>query len=491
MSAPWVVVALALAVGLPLESALRGGRGVTLPERVGRALALGLGALGAVSMLADVLHLGVSRVTVGAGAAAVILLSLVVRRRGRASGTHSDGVARVALLPQGAGPRLATVALWALTLLALAMVVHQGLLRPVFQFDAVARWMFKAKVLHFDGTLLGPISTSAEFAFTHQRYPPLVSHVANLPALISGSFDDRLASAIFPWFSVALAGILHGVLSRWVGPLSGAVAAAWFASLPMVWFLVSPPAGAGAASAMADLPLALFGAAAAFAACDQLDSKRGGALEVGLLLGLTSLCKNEGLPLVAAVLLGWMLARPSHWRRVLAAGALAVALNLALWTHVALTLPALDEHYPAQLTWAALSEGWQRLGVVLPALAAHLLALPAWNITWPALLLLMALGAARLLTPRARLLAVAVTVQCAAYVLAYLITAWTSPKGELVAEDQGDPVVLLVALTADRLLLHVFPLALALALWMSRSGEAAEHSLAPAEPSAELAEPMS
>jgi hypothetical protein len=70
--------------------------------------------------------------------------------------------------------------------------------------------MFKAKVLALEHSLRGPISVAPEFAFTHQRYPPLVSHVANLPALCTGRFDDQVAQSVFPWYAVALVLVLHG-----------------------------------------------------------------------------------------------------------------------------------------------------------------------------------------------------------------------------------------------------------------------------------------
>jgi 4-amino-4-deoxy-L-arabinose transferase-like glycosyltransferase len=213
--------------------------------------------------------------------------------------------------------------------------------------------MFKAKVLALDQTLRGPVSVDPAFAFTHQQYPPLISHVANLPALVTGVFDDKVAQSMFPWFAVALVLVLHGVLARHVGRLKAALGAAWVASLPLLSYVPYPPPGSGAASAMADIPLALFAAGAGLALVDALAARRDHAyLEVALLLGFATLTKNEGLPLVAGAALAVLLcARRARLRRVLGIAVPPLLVFALLWGSLARGFPALDEDYPSQLVW--------------------------------------------------------------------------------------------------------------------------------------------
>jgi hypothetical protein len=138
-------------------------------------------------------------------------------------------------------------------------------------------------------------------------------------------------------------------------------------------------------------------------------------------------------------------------------------LYLLAWGLRARHLPALDEHYPGQLRLDALRAGLARLPGVLAGLGAELLSFQRWNLTWLAVAALLALG--RIARARVALL-VLLGVQLGSYVLAYMITAWTSPAAEaMAAEGQaGDTVGYLMSLTLGRLLLHVAPLAIALAL---------------------------
>ena len=426
-------------------------------ERGGRALMFGFGAFGCVSLAVDAAGLGVSRLTVGVPllllwAAAALTL---IRNESHVTAAHSTDPVD----PDRPRPNTLIVGLLAaIAILSLLLAVRSGYLRPTLQFDAVTRWMFKAKALAADGTLFGAVSTDPNYWFTHQRYPPLVSHVANLPALISGEFDDRIASALFPWFTVALTGVLVGVLRRRVGLTSAAAAAAWFASLPLVAYIVTPPPGSGAFAAMADLPLAMFTLGSAVAALDFLSGLRPRALwECGLLLGCAALTKNEGLPMVVALSMGVLVASPERrWRRSAGIAGLALLLFLLLWGIRSQFLPALDEHYPGRLTWTAFAEGIGRLPAIAGGVAGEMASLRNWNLSWLAILVMLAVGFRRLAQPTQRLLLVAVVVQLGVYGFALIISGWSN----VMVEEGQDPVHLLMRLTLGRLLLHLTPLAL-------------------------------
>lgn len=460
---------VALLTGLLVDRALLGRPGRGPLEHLGRGLMLGLGTVGSLSILVDGLGLGVSRASLG-GALVVLLLACLPLLRRPASPDPTP-----AELPagEGAGPLH-----WALVLVlllvaafGLGVAVRSGWLRPTFQFDAVTRWMFKTRALFVDGTLLGTISTDPDYGLTHQRYPPLVSHVALLPALMSGAFNDRIASAIYPWYAVALSLVCYGALARRVGRLTGALAAAWIGHLPLISFVIAPPPGAGAASAMADIPLSLFVTGAVLAAADAVEGRRDRAhLEAGLLLGFATLTKNEALPLVAALALGLALAsQRGRWRAALGVAGLGGLLYALLWGRIAAGLPVTDEHYPAQLNLEAFLAGLERLRLILPALGQELVDLRSWNLTWPALAVLLAVGGGLWRRRALRLIWIVLLVQLASYVFAYMITAWTSPAAVAVAEKTGEPDVLatLLRLTLGRLLLQIAPAAICLGLLAS------------------------
>jgi hypothetical protein len=366
-----------------------------------------------------------------------------------------------------AGERLAGAAAWArrglllLATVSLLVPLAAGWLLPPFQFDSLARWLLKSKALALEGTLDGPLSRDPAFGFTHQRYPALLPHVANLPALLAGRWDERAAEAVYPWFAVALVLLVHGALARRADPLG----AAWVASLPLVSFLPRPPPGAGAFSAMADVPLAAFAAAAVLALVEALDEVRDRAhLEAGLLLAGAALAKNEGLPLVAAAGLALLLgARRARWRRAAGVAGLAAGLYLLLWWSLARDFPVLDEDYAGRLHGGALAAGWRRLSFLLPEFGLEALSFQRWGLTWLAAAVLLALGRPR--RPVFALLAL-VALQFACYLLAFVVSAWTSPAAEVLASS-GDPVEYLLLLTLGRLFLHLAPLVIVLALLAS------------------------
>lgn len=441
-----------LVVGALVDRALfaRGPRGFL--ERSGRALLLGMLVTGALSMALDAVGLRV-------GWRLWPALLLVV---GVAEGVHR-GRRRTPAPPPGlrGGAALAHHALLAVALVALAWPVVAGLALPPFQFDALTRWLLKTKVLAVDGTLRGAVSNDAEFGFSHQRYPPLVAHIANVPALVSGRWDPKAAEGVFPWFAVGAVLLAYGAVARRADRLRAALAAAWIATLPLVCFLPRPPPGSGAFSAMADVPLAAFTLAAGLALLDALDGVRDRAhLEAAVFLAAAALAKNEGLPLLLGAALAIVLgARRARLRRAVGVCGLAAAIYLALWWSLARHFPALDEDYAGHLSWDALSQGLPRLSFILPAFGAELLSFQRWGLTWIAAVVLLALA-----RPRRALfgLLALVIAQLAVYVLMFVISAWTSPAGEVLSAS-GDPVEYLLTLTLGRLFLHVAPLLVALA----------------------------
>lgn len=457
MSGVLAAVLVCAAVGALFDRALFRVPRAGPVERGGRALLFGLGLVGSLSLLLDSASIPITRLSLGAAVAALALLLL--------PGALARRPAAVAAAPDPAGdessaPRWLTGALLALAAVGLAQALFAAAVRPTFQFDSITRWMFKTKVLAHEHTLRGPLSTDPDFAFTHQRYPPLVCHVANLPALVNGRFDDRLAGSMFPWYMVALVGVVHGALARRAGRLRAALGAAWVGNLPLLAYVMYPPPGAGAASAMADVPLSLFLTGAALALIDGLDGWRDRAhVEAGVLLGFAALTKNEGLPTIAFAALAVLLcARRARWRTAAGVAAVAALLFWVLWGRVAAGLPALDENYPSRLNLDAVLEGLPRLPRILGQLALQAVDFRSWNLTWLAIPALLLVGRTRRSVIAVLLVA---ALQLGVYVFALVVTAWTSPAAELAGSD---PVDYLMTLTLGRLLVHVAPLCIAAAL---------------------------
>jgi hypothetical protein len=262
--------------------------------------------------------------------------------------------------------------------------------------------------------------------------------------------------------------MVYGSLARSAGWIKGAIGAAWIAGIPLIAFQDNPPpagvpSGSGAFSAMADIPFALFATGAALAALDAVEGRRKRAvLEAGLMLAFAALTKNEGLPLIAGVSLALLLSAPSgKWKKVALAGGIPLGAYALLWWRLARTFPALDEYYPGRLNWQAVSEGLDRVPGILFRLLEEIWFLPSWNLTWIAVIALLLISFDRNMLNRGnRLILFVCTFQLLGYVLAFTITSWTSPS----LQGSGDSVPYLMNITLGRLLLHIAPLAVVLAL---------------------------
>ncbi len=459
-----------LALGHCVDRFVFGLPGAGFVERFGRALILGLGLTGLLSLALDQAHILVGPASLGLAMAGTALLAVI------------GGRWRPVLAPQSIAPtrtpvqKMATVLMCVLAAVSLALVVRSAFVRPTFQFDALTRWMFKTRVLVTEGTLRGDISVDPGLWFTHQRYPPLAPHVSALPSWAMRAFDerhefntedDRLDSAVYAWFAVALVCVLFGGVARRAGMLAGSFGAAWTASLPLIAYLAWPPPGSGAFSALADVPLAAFSLAAAFAVLEALEQRRPRAwLEACLLLGCVALTKNEGLPMVIACGLGIAVAGGrSRWRPALLTVGGAAVIYAALWGVFSMSFEGLDENYWERLNASAVSSGFTRIPMIVQAFFAGMLDFRQWNVTWLAAIMLVAFGWNRRRRMAARLMITIVCAQLLAYGFAYLVTKWTSARAEFVIREEGldDPLTVLFGLTLGRLLLHVAPIAIALA----------------------------
>lgn len=185
------------------------------------------------------------------------------------------------------------------------------------------------------------------------------------------------------------------------------------------------------------------------------------------MLGFALLTKNEAVPLLVGLSLALLVSAPtSRLRRVAGVAGTALLVFLPLWGLLALGLPATDENYPAQLTLEALQSGLSRLGLVFSRLAFQLVDLRIWNVTWLAVIALLAVGGGLWRRRALRLVMIVLAVQLGAYIYAYLISAWSSPAADMIAEamQRDDVLQTLLKLTLDRLLMHVAPLAIAAGL---------------------------
>jgi hypothetical protein len=325
-----------------------------------------------------------------------------------------------------------------LPLIALAFAAA---VTPLNDFDGRAFWLLKAKEIAHERAIDGPSFRGVTLDPRKNHYPILIPLDGAVILGIAHDFDDRQLR----WFYLGLLAALALLVRERIGSLVSPSAGAWCATL-LVWipqFAVETEGGA--LSAYNDLAMAAFAAGAFFELVEEVSRPRGsevsqqprdfGAFRFGLWLAFLVLTKSEGLPFAMVFLaVGAFVFRKRIATPAIVAGIAAIALFV--WRA---RIPAGDEEDIIRLL-PTIPQKLHNIGDALAAFPRHMLLVPHWGIFWIAVVVaaIFALRANR----RAATVAVSVTAaMLAVYVVVYVATAW-------VVSD-------LIAVTADRLLMHV------------------------------------
>jgi hypothetical protein len=349
---------------------------------------------------------------------------------------------RTTTLPQNASP--APYGLWDWVFIGLLAVlflfaVARAVMYPVWAWDAIAIWGFKARIFY----LKGAINLCGFEA--HNYYPNLVPLLVSYLYLWLGQVNDHLVKLVFPLWGAALLGMLFGMLKRLGLTRTLALGVTTFFALNGITFITH------LFIVYADLAMTYFALGAA--GFIYLWLTEAGPARV---LPVAALCfaglawsKFEGPPLAATILLAaaltllWL--RPPRLGRRL--------LSLA-WPVGGLLL--------GYLPWRlfALSQGietgsdhilgfyWGQLFKALPALGLGLINPTLFGILWPTALLALVICGRKIFTSPILFLALFLGGNFLAILLAYAV-APTSPF----------EFHLYLRATLDRLLLHLAPLA--------------------------------
>jgi hypothetical protein len=423
---------------------------------------LGLQGLAAIELLAGVRTLGTGRslaaaLPIGLVAQAVLALPL---RLGGVAPTLASAAAQAGLL--GAAALLAArfrspappaaktssrysaveAAAAALIVAVLLLVLATAALEPPAEWDVLAIWGFKAKLLGGDDWL--DRLRDPALAYAHPDYPlawpfALASEPAFAPGAAAGG-GSLLGAAM-----LAAAAGAAAALVRPRGRRAALAAAAVVATLPL--------AGAQAVRALADLPLATL----LLVAAGLLAGRRAGGDSRPLALGAAAaaglpLVKQEGLALAVAVAIVALLRAGRGARRHLATALGAAFLVVDLpWLVLRSTLPPGAANSFADMSLARVGAGLSRLPEIVAALPVYLGAPEDWGALWP--LVALALVALALDRRRPRLetdLALTLLAPAPLYLVALLAVGWEPAR--------------LAEVTLSRLALHFAPLGAAFAV---------------------------
>jgi hypothetical protein len=336
-------------------------------------------------------------------------------------------------------PLLPTI-LMCLPLIALTFVTA---ITPLSDFDGRAFWVLKAKGIAHERAIDGPFFRGATLD-PRNHYPILIPLDGAVILGLAHDSDDRQLRWLYLGLLAALALLVRERIGRLLSPAAGA----WCAAL-LVWIPQFAVEGEGGAlSAYSDIALAAFAAGAFFELVEEVllprdratAQPRDRAIRFGLWLAFLVLTKSEGLPFaIVFLVIGAFVFR----KRIVipAIASVIAAIGLFVWRA---RIPAGDEEDILRMLPTVFGK-LHHLGEALAAFPAHMFLFPRWGLFWIAVVVAAVL--AWRVDRRATRLAISVILaMLAVYAGVYIATEW-------VVSD-------LIAVTADRLMMHVIAPAL-------------------------------
>jgi hypothetical protein len=381
--------------------------GWTLGRRsLGEAFLLGLGITGSVLFIAGVVHVPLV-IAIGLLVVASVVGVVVTRRPQPLPHLHSP---------------LPTI-LMAIPLLALTFAAA---ITPLNDFDGRAFWALKAKGIAHERSIDGPFFHGGTLDPRNQ-YPILIPLDGAVILSLAHSLDDRNLRWVYLGILAALALLVRERIGRLVSPAAGAWCAAILVWIPQ--FAVEPEGGA--LSAYNDIAIAAFAAGAFFELIDA--EARKSEIRFGLWLAFLVLTKREGLPFALVLLaIGAFVFRKRIVMPAIITSVATAALLVWRWR-----IPVGDQEDVLQVL-LTVPDKLHRIGIA--AFPRHMLLMSHWGIFWIAVII-AAMVAARI-DRRAAWLAISVIAALLAiYTAVYITTAWVPSE--------------LIAVTADRLLMHL------------------------------------
>lgn len=336
--------------------------------------------------------------------------------------------------------------------------------KPVWQYDALTRWGYKARAFTHDRSVV-PYFEDLERGVTQPHYPPLVPLGMTWINLSLDREDDRLSKVLFAATFAALLLALYGLLRLRVSSTITLGGTALLSMTPCLSYLDSPP-GVGAHSALADVPLALVTLLSLGLLFEGCRVRRPGFLVISFLLaGIAPWIKQEGAILMAAnpvliLLLGRSIGGfGKRFATAIALGLLAAA-TMAPWYLYQRGVPITDDVYlPMDFSGAALSDSLGRLPTIGWTFAREMVRTDLWGLLWPIAILALLLAPLRSLRNGASWMVLVIAGHMVIYAAVYALEDFHG----VAAYEQK------MAVSLTRLFMHLAPLAVLVAGWQAES----------------------
>ncbi|MEA2011608.1 MAG: hypothetical protein U9O87_00775 [Verrucomicrobiota bacterium] len=265
-------------------------------------------------------------------------------------------------------------------------VITYSLVFPVYEWDAFAIWMLKAKIIFFENQHIASSQYffSPSLGYTHPEYPLL------FPSLISGIFtciariDNVLGKVMYPFILLGFICLLYSS-ARWkLNRTNSLLITCIGISVPAVWQISSV--------GLADMPLALFYGGSLLYIIKSLQNHNN---RIYLILAFTfsvfcALTKNEGFALAIINIFVFsvfrLLAKKDKKSiKEIIVFVLLFAVIILPWHLFSADIPRFQEAYFSRIKYSIIAENIGRLKVIIPEFCKQ-----GWNFyRWGALLLLL------------------------------------------------------------------------------------------------------
>jgi hypothetical protein len=338
-------------------------------------------------------------------------------------------------------------------LVSIGLVSFQALFKPMFTYDALSIWAFKAKIFFKEQTIFTDDFYDSDRLHYHPQYPLLIPLVENWIYNCMGCVNDRLVKVIFPLFYISLISVFYTTQRRLFSRQYSLIFTALLATVPA---FVRSDKGGAAFSGYVDIPLAFFYTTSVIYLFFWMKyRKREDIIISAIFSGLSMFTKNEGLGLFAVtvfclcifVLFNSKKGIIKQNIKSLSVYIIIPILIILPWLILSLGMPTFleEENYPGRLTIGTIVGNLSRTPVILSSFCKEFLDVKRWNVFW-ILSGIAVLGCFKFtLKSPIKYILLILLLDFTMFVLIYVITPWD--------------VKALISCSMTRLIIQITPLA--------------------------------
>lgn len=342
---------------------------------------------------------------------------------------------------------------------SIGLVSFQALLKPMFTYDALSIWAFKAKIFFKEQSIFTDDFYDSDRLHYHPRYPLLIPLVENWIYNCLGCVNDRLVKVIFPLFYISLISVFYTTQRRLFSRRYSLIFTALLATIPA---FVRSDKGGAAFSGYADVPLAFFYTTSIIYLFFWMKYRKKEDIIVSAIFsGLSMFTKNEGLGLFAVTVFCLCIfvlfnSQKEIIKQNIKSFSVYIIIPILIilpWFIISSGMPAFleEENYPGHLTMSTIIENFSRTPVILSSFLKEFLDIKRWNVFWILFGIALISSFRFTLKSSIKYILLILLLDFSMFVLVYIITPWD--------------VKALISCSMTRLIIQITPLAVFLSAY--------------------------